>query len=404
MLAFMEEAATSESGAFGGTRRRERRSKLDRAHTERFMVEQFGEDLHAKRVLSLANGVVGVMRAASLSIHAIGQAYAELADIKPRHGVKQVDRFLRNSEIRPWELFGPWAEFVIGPREEIVIALDWTEFDDDDQATLSAYVATRHGRATPLAWMTVRKSTLQGQRNDHEYRLIERLHEVIPERVGITLLADRAFGDQKLYALLECYGWDYVIRFRGCILVEHDGSAKPAEQWLAPHGRATMLRDVFVTRERAPLPAVVLVHAPRMKEAWYLATSLSKRRAAEIVKLYGKRFTIEETFRDQKDLRYGMGLRATHIHDVARRDRLLLLAAIAQALLTLLGAASEAVGFDRDLKVNTVKYRTHSLYRQGLYWYGAIPWMRDERLRTLMTAFDDIVRQHRVFDQLYATL
>jgi hypothetical protein len=30
----------------------------------------FGDDLHAQRVLSLANGAVGVLRAATLSIHA----------------------------------------------------------------------------------------------------------------------------------------------------------------------------------------------------------------------------------------------------------------------------------------------------------------------------------------------
>jgi len=79
-----------------------------------------------------------------------------------------------------------------------------------------------------------------------------------------------------------------------------------------------------------------------MKEAWCLATTLSDAKAADIVKLYGRRFTIEETFRDQKNLRFGLGLSATHIGSTDRRDRLLLLAAIAQALLTLLGAAGEA--------------------------------------------------------------
>ena len=195
---------TTESREIPSTRRaprRERRSKVHRSHTEQFVKDCFGEDLHAKRVLSLANAVLGVMRAARLSIHFIGQAYSELADMTPRNGVKQVDRFLANEAIRPRQLLGSWAAFVIGPRDEVVVALDWTEFDDDDHATLAAYVVTRHGRATPLAWMTVKKSTLQGRRNDHEYSLIESLQESIPESVGVTLLADRGFGDQKLYAL-----------------------------------------------------------------------------------------------------------------------------------------------------------------------------------------------------------
>jgi hypothetical protein len=86
-----------------------------------------------------------------------------------------------------------------------------------------------------------------------------------------------------------------------------------------------------------------------------------------------------------------MGLSATHIRDARRRDRLLMLVAVAVTLLTLLGAASEKVGLDRKLKANTVKRRTHSLLRQGLYWYSCIPNMREEWLRPLIEAFDSIV-------------
>ncbi len=49
----------------------------------------------------------------------------------------------------------------------------------------------------------------------------------------------------------------------------------------------------------------------------------------------------------------------------ARRDRLWLLNALVVVLLTLLGAAGEALGYDRLLKSNTAKRRTHSLFRQG---------------------------------------
>ena len=84
------------------------------------------------------------------------------------------------------------------------------------------------------------------------------------------------------------------------------------------------------------------------------------------------RFTIEETFRDEKDIHFGLDLSATHIKNCQRRDRLLFLVAIAHALLTLLGAASEETGLDRTLKANTAKKRTLSLFRQGLYWYHAM--------------------------------
>ena len=55
---------------------------------------------------------------------------------------------------------------------------------------------------------------------------------------------------------------------------------------------------------------------------------------------------------------------------------------------------------DAYLKVNTVKKRTHSLFRQGACWYGAIPDMRDDWLAN-MKAFDEIVSEHAIFRDVY---
>jgi hypothetical protein len=387
------------------TRPRRRSAKVDPQYARSLVEQVFREDMHAARVLSLANGVVGVLHAAVLAVHAIGQAYAKVANIQPKSGVKQVDRFLSNEGFVMAQILKSWVPFVVGVRKKIVVVLDWTDFDGDDHATLAAYLVTRHGRATPLVWRTVQKSTLEGKRNAYEYDLIEQLHGYLDKDVEITLLADRGFGDQKLYDYLSFLGWDFVIRFRGCIVVESaTGEAKPAKDWVPANGRARTLRDARVTKNRARVPAVVVVRASKMKEAWCLATTLVTKKASEVVKLYGKRFTIEETFRDEKDPHFGMGLSATHIRDAQRRDRLLLLAAIAYALLTLLGAASEEGGLDRYFKGNTVKRRTLSLYRQGLYWYDCIPTMREDWLAPLMTAFDRIVREHAVFCEIFGVI
>ena len=340
-------------------------------HVREFADVLFAEtEIHAKRIESLANGAAGVLNAAMLTIHAIGQAYAAMARIDGRSGVKQLDRLLSNVRVDLDALFPAWVRFVVGARSELIVALDWTEFDDDDHVVLCAYAVTRHGRATPLMWKTHRKSDMEGHRTQWEHDLVQRLHSAMDPKVAITLLADRGFGDQKLYALLTLLGWDFVIRFRGIIQVEDpEGTSKPAGEWVRPNGRAFKIRGAKVTQDKAAVPAVVLVHAKNMKEPWCLATSLSEATAAEVVKLYGRRFTIEETFRDSKDIRFGLGLKATHIGRTDRRDRLLFLFAMAHALLTLLGAASEASGLDRTLKSSTNKHRTHSLFWQGTYWY-----------------------------------
>jgi len=359
-----------------------------------FVNEIFGDDMHAARVQSLGNAVVGVIQAGVLGIHAIGEAYAQFASISRKAGVKQVDRLLSNGKLCVDAALRVWVNYVVGERTELLLAMDWTEFDGDNHSVLAVYLVTNHGRSTPIAWHTVEKSSLKGNQRRYEYEMIERLHHSLDLSKRVTILADRGFGDQKLYKFLTSLGWDFVIRFRqGIHVTSAAGETRKAGQWLGPSGRAKMLRGASVTAARLQVPAVVVTWDKEMKEPWCLATSLSSESAAQVVKRYGRRFTIEETFRDHKDLHFGMGLKATHIGSAARRDRMLLIAALAHALLTLLGAAAERAGLDRIHKANTVKRRTHSLFRQGVYWYHAIPNTRKEWLVPLLESYDQILRE-----------
>jgi DDE family transposase len=378
---------------------------MDEAGILAFLTSLFAEDLHAKRVLSLSQCTLGVIHAASLAIHSIGIGMAEARGVEPKHAIKQVDRMLSNRGIDVWALFRLWVPFVLGGRRDIVVTMDWTEHDHDDQTTIAINLVTSHGRATPLIWKTVVKSALKDNRNEYEDQVIRRLHEVLPDGVRVTLLADRGFGDQKLYLMLADLGFDYVIRFREIIMVtDSEGESHPASDWVPTNGRARMIRDAFVTQDRCPVPAVVCVKEAGMKENWCLATSRTDLGGKNVVELYGKRFTTEENFRDTKDPKFGLGLSATHVGTPARRDRLLLIAALAQALLTLLGAAGEALGMDRLLKANTAKKRTHSLYRQGLHYYNAIPMMRKEKLVPLVEKFAELVLAQAICVEIFGVI
>jgi hypothetical protein len=80
--------------------------------------------------------------------------------------------------------------------------------------------------------------------------------------------------------------------------------------------------------------------------------------------------------------------------DPQRRGRLWLLNAFANALLTLLGAAREALGCDppSQIKFNTAKRRTHSLFCQGAVAYALIPKTPETRLRPPLERFDHAPR------------
>jgi hypothetical protein len=363
-----------------------------------YLGEVDGSDLHAKRIGSLAGATLGVMTAASLAVAMIGHALAQARGLVTKHAVKQVDRLLSNDGIDVWDSFARWVPHQIGGRRDILVAMDWTAFDHDDQATLVLSLVTGHGRAAPLLWLSVWKDELKKQRNDFEDACLRRLADLVPSGCRVTILADRGFGDQKLVAFLDTLGFGYVIRFRGNIHVTAaDGQSKPAAEWVGKGGRARTLRDARVTAKGQPVGAVVCVHAKGMKEPWCLASSARDAPVAMLVRHYAERWTIEPQFRDTKDLHFGMGLSATRIGAPTRRDRLLLISAFATALLTLLGAVGERLGLDRLLKSNTSTTRTHSLFRQGCMLYELIPNMPEHRLAPLLQAFNAAVANTDAF-------
>lgn len=143
-----------------------RRTKRRFDFVQEFLVRVFGDDLHARRILSLANGTLGVMTGAALAVSLIGQALAQARELVSKSAIKQVDRLLSNAGVVPWEVFGSWVGEVVGARREVVVAMDWADFDADDQSTLALHLVTRHGRATPLLWLTVDKDELKDQRNE----------------------------------------------------------------------------------------------------------------------------------------------------------------------------------------------------------------------------------------------
>jgi hypothetical protein len=362
-----------------------------------------GEDLHAKRVSSLCDATLGVLHSGSLAICAIGQGLAAARSLKPKHAVKQIDRLLSNTAINVDDILFRWVPFIIGERSSIMVAMDWTDFDADNQATIMLALMSDHGRSTPLVWLTVDKSTLKDRRNFYEHRVLVRLAELLPAETKVCIVADRGFGDQKLYKMLtEDLCFDYVIRFRGNIAVTAaTGETRPAAAWVQAGGRARVLRGAEVTADRYQVGTVVCVQDPDMKQAWCLAASSTDATAKQLTGLYGRRWGIECTLRDSKDLRFGMGLGTIRVKSPERRDRLWLINAFAVVLLTLLGAAGEALGYDRMLKTNTTKRRVHSLFRQGCMLYDLIPTMREQWLRPLMQRFSQMLHEQPLFTDVF---
>lgn len=225
-----------------------------------------------------------------------------------------------------------------------------------------------------------------GRLNSDSLR-IHQLGEGLAKAKGLvkkhaTKKIDRLLSNDKLSIWDVALNWvPYVIGNRKQIQISidwtsfaHDSQETICINLLTSHGRATPLLWKTVDKSqiknnRGRFEDQLL---SRLKETILddvHVTVVAGIKNRELIKLYGKGWKIEPYFRDIKDQRFGFGLSSTHIFLAAKRDRLLLIVALAYTLLTLLGAAGKKVGFDRLLKVNTVKTRTHSLICQGMFYY-----------------------------------
>ena len=109
--------------------------------------------------------MVGVLHASTRAIHAIGEALAAARELTPNHAIKPIDRLLSTHGLDPAALTPSWVTFARGSRTDVVVALEWTDVDDEDQTTRVLNRVTRHGRATPRLWKTVPNAGLKTRRN-----------------------------------------------------------------------------------------------------------------------------------------------------------------------------------------------------------------------------------------------
>lgn len=362
------------------------------SHVNQFIQGQFGFSMHKKRISSLSDAVVGLLTNQCLQPTKIGHGLAEAKGLLPKHAVKQIDRLLSNKEIDSEFYQNVLAMMLISQRKKILVAMDWTVFAKDRQMTLTLRLITSHGRATPLLWKTVSSIGLKGNKNHYVFLLFEQLRRLVSSDTQVIILADREFGTlnnmEKLKAEL---GFDYILRLKRNFTITDSSKTvkKLAHEWLA--NEATCIDDGYATTQEYPVKKIIVCKEPGMKDMWVLACSVANIATQTILNYYGKRWGTECSYRDEKDLRFGFGLKTAKISSIQRRDRLLLISAIAIIFLTLLGAASEIIGFDKYIKANTSKKRTHSLYTQGKIVLNLIKNMKNWWLEQIIDAMKNLI-------------
>ena len=115
----------------------------------------------------------------------------------------------------------------------------------------------------------------------------------------------------------------------------------------------------------------------RAREPWLLATSLgsSQFNAASIVVMYGKRMQIEESFRDLKSHRYGMGFEDSRTRGSKRLSVLFLLNMLAGFAAWLLLQVLKQTLLEQDPLAARPSLRgRYSEFRRAIEWLRMRVW------------------------------
>lgn len=337
--------------------------------------------VHKKRLHTIFAVILGIIDSKSLSISNIGRSIAKLSETNDANGIKLADRFLGNEKVETDLLMKRWAGHVMSGYDDLLINIDWTEFDTDHHSTLSASLQTYNSRSIPLLWRTINKDNKKGNMNNVEDDILNDILEVISDLSpkSVIIVADRGFMDSKLMKYIkEELGYDFVIRIKSNIFVtDKDGETRYSRDWAPKDGTQKIIKDGYITSARFPVNTILCSEDRRNSDNsafgyFCLASSLDSL-IFDIDDIYGGRFSCEETFRDIKDIRTGFGMSFFRTKNEGRRDKLLLLGSISLYLIEKIGETAEEIGLDKNTtQSNNRKRRRFSLRTVGFRIYAVL--------------------------------
>jgi len=333
--------------------------------------------MHSARERALGFAVSAVVRrGASLSITSIGRCWGSAAGTK--HAIKAADRLVGNHHLatEAEAVYQRLAAGIIAPHTRPVLLVDWSDAHPDRHLQILRATLRFQRRSLVLYEQVFRLS----QYNSHEAhrQFLQALARILPEGVVPIVVTDAGFRNPWFRAV-RAMGWHFLGRVRSTAHWRAVGQAcwQSLPELHARAGqRGKALGPVQLAREHslearlylAPRPPKARGAAARRSHArndqrnrkshwqpWVLFSSL-KLPAADILRMYRQRMSIEAGFRDLKSARFGLGMEHGRVSTPARLTVLLLIAALSLWVLARIGWLARQAGISRRLQANTVRH------------------------------------------------
>lgn len=235
---------------------------------------------------------------------------------------RYISRFLSNKLISPLAVMKAFVPEIITMSnvkgKTSILIMDQSKIYDGFECLM---VSLRIGeRSIPIAWKVVETKGAIGF--EEQQKLLNEVAIMLPENVSILLTGDRFYGTSALIEWCKDHKWQYRIRLKSNLILEHDGGELVTGE---------LARNKINSLENAKLHKtniatnIGVLQEKGFNEAWIIAMDCkpSKYRVLD----YGMRWGIECMFSDFKSR--GFSITKTQLRHVDRIERLILVLTIA---------------------------------------------------------------------------
>ena len=340
-------------------------------------------EIHAKRLSSLLAAVEAVVSGSRLTLSDMGRGLSGPVAVK--HNIKRIDRLLGNDTLHTEmpKLYEALVRQCLNGISMPLIVIDWSDLTPDRQWQLLRASVAIEGRSMTL-YEQVHPQSLATSPRVHQAFLTQ-LATMLPPGCVPILITDAGFRG-AWFRLVNRMGWYWIGRIRNrdmVSLTNEDVWAGCKTLYPLATSKAKSLGQYDYVREH-PVPCrLVLIKrikqgrhkkgklgkrlhskqslksARAQREPWLLAISprLDHLSAQAVVAVYAQRMQIEESFRDLKSERLGLGFSASRSTQKNRLGVLLLVGCLASFVLRLIGEVGKAKQMEFQFQSNTRRSR-----------------------------------------------
>jgi hypothetical protein len=340
--------------------------------------------IHARRRTCLAT-IADAASKGRLSLMGISRVLH--TSIPLRHRIKRCDRLLGNRKLacdRPL-IYAAMTRRLLRGLVQPLIIIDWSDLRADRSQQVLRAALIGQGRALTL-YEEVHPITKATSFKVHS-AFLQQLKAIMPSHCRPIVVTDAGFRS-TWFALLDQMGYAWIGRIRNRDMVRASAAGQDWHGCKALYARATsQAKDLgpfqYVRNRPIACRLVLIRKKPRgrhhttlhgvrrtgsqsskqaraSKEPWLLAVSPRLTMSADaVVAVYGGRMQIEQTFRDIKNPRWGLGLSDSQTRQPGRLANLLLMGALACYALWLIALAVRTSGY--RIEFGSRKKAAHAL-------------------------------------------